>query len=210
MKKMTEAAVRDSAGERNDSIGRLNFAHAGCSDETDCLPYHDLPPRHLRCCECLHSRPDILLTLFCDQGVFGMNVSEINPEGTATLPHYIAVALPLTVFTAWVIVAFQSRYIFPDHAPFWHRLAWPFVILWRWMRGEQITFPTKKGVNGYEEATDIPMQSLGHDAEDEDHTSDVGSIKIDVEAASPAHDLPFNARRSHSFTFSQTGSSQAH
>ncbi|KAJ2914961.1 hypothetical protein MD484_g5462, partial [Candolleomyces efflorescens] len=44
--------------------------------------------------------------------VFGMNVAEINPGTLGTVPRYVAVALPFTIFTAWIIIAFQSQYIF--------------------------------------------------------------------------------------------------
>ncbi|KAF4609856.1 hypothetical protein D9613_010436 [Agrocybe pediades] len=41
--------------------------------------------------------------------VFGMNVSEINPEGLMDLAHYVAVAIPLTIVTIWIIVAYQIQ-----------------------------------------------------------------------------------------------------
>lgn len=184
-------------------------SHPKYSDEADCLSDYDIPSCNVCRCECLYSGSASTEAYSYDQGVFGMNVTEINPEGTATLPHYIAVALPLTIFTAWVIVAFQSRYIFPDHAPFWHRLAWPFVILWRWMKGEQITFPTKKGVNGEEDGGAVPMQERGNETEDEDQRSDANSITIAI-VGSPTSDGGFPAGRSHSFSFTNSGSSRAH
>jgi hypothetical protein len=36
-----------------------------------------------------------------------MNVEEINPDSLATLPQYFATAIPLTVLTVWIMVAFQ-------------------------------------------------------------------------------------------------------
>lgn len=59
------------------------------------------------------------------QGVFGMNVSEINPGTFGTLGIYVAIAIPLTIITAWVIIAFQSKYIFPENTGFIKRLGWP-------------------------------------------------------------------------------------
>ncbi|KAF9462507.1 hypothetical protein BDZ94DRAFT_1322516 [Collybia nuda] len=38
---------------------------------------------------------------------FGMNVEEINPGTFGTLPQYLAIAIPLTVVTVWVVIAFQ-------------------------------------------------------------------------------------------------------
>ncbi|KAJ2925295.1 hypothetical protein H1R20_g11758, partial [Candolleomyces eurysporus] len=62
--------------------------------------------------------------------VFGMNVAEINPGTLGTVPHYVAVALPFTIFTAWIIIAFQSKYIFQGEVSFWLRLTWPFKLLY--------------------------------------------------------------------------------
>lgn len=38
-----------------------------------------------------------------------MNVDEINPGTLANLPHYVAIALPLTAVTIWIIVAYQIQ-----------------------------------------------------------------------------------------------------
>ena len=58
-----------------------------------------------------------------------MNVAEINPGSLGTLGHYFAAALPLTIVTAWIIIAFQSKYIFKDKTHFFKRLGWPAYIL---------------------------------------------------------------------------------
>lgn len=58
-----------------------------------------------------------------------MNVGEINPGTAGTIGQYIALAVPLTLVTAWVIVAFQSKYIFPDETSFWKRLGWPVLLI---------------------------------------------------------------------------------
>jgi hypothetical protein len=42
------------------------------------------------------------------------------------ISHYFALALPLTILTAWIIFAFQSKYTFPAGTGFWKRLAWLF------------------------------------------------------------------------------------
>ncbi|KAF8958964.1 hypothetical protein BDZ97DRAFT_2046038 [Flammula alnicola] len=61
-------------------------------------------------------------------GVFGMNVSEINPGTLGTLAHYLAAALSLTMVTVWIIIAFQSGYIFRKKTGFFKRLGWPFYL----------------------------------------------------------------------------------
>jgi len=64
--------------------------------------------------------------------VFGMNVVEINPQGgtaRTNLSQYIALTLPITFLTAWVIIAFQSKHIFPKGTSFYKRLGWPIFII---------------------------------------------------------------------------------
>ncbi|RDB19710.1 hypothetical protein Hypma_013163 [Hypsizygus marmoreus] len=60
--------------------------------------------------------------------VFGMNIKEVAPDTHGTLPHYLLVAVPLTVATIWIVVAFQSRYIFPEGTSFWVRMGWPVTL----------------------------------------------------------------------------------
>lgn len=68
-----------------------------------------------------------------------MNINEINPGTLGSLPHYMAVAVPLTIVTIWVIIAFQSKYLFEDDTPIWTRFAWPFFLAKRmlWRKGGQ-------------------------------------------------------------------------
>ncbi|KAF9260451.1 hypothetical protein L218DRAFT_962611 [Marasmius fiardii PR-910] len=61
--------------------------------------------------------------------VFGMNVHEIVPDTNQSLPHYFAVALPLTAATIWLVMTFQSKYLFGNkNASFLQRLAWPWLL----------------------------------------------------------------------------------
>lgn len=62
------------------------------------------------------------------QGVFGMNVIELNSGTYGTIPHYIAATLPLTLFTIWIIVAFQSRFVLRDDEAMWKKLLWPIAL----------------------------------------------------------------------------------
>ena len=61
-----------------------------------------------------------------------MNVVEINPHwqgGTANPSKYVTLNLSLTVVTFWIIIAFQSKYIFPRATSFYKRLVWPIFII---------------------------------------------------------------------------------
>lgn len=64
-----------------------------------------------------------------------MNIHEINPGTLGSLLHYMAVAIPLTIATIWIIIAFQSKYLFDEDVSMWRRFAWPFFLarrmLWK-------------------------------------------------------------------------------
>lgn len=66
-----------------------------------------------------------------------MNVKTFAPDTEGTLPHYIGTAVGLTILTIWVIVAFQSRYIFAEGTNIWVRLAWPFLLFWKLAKRKQ-------------------------------------------------------------------------
>lgn len=67
-----------------------------------------------------------------------MNVSEINPGTFGTLPIYIGVSIPLTIVTAWVIIAVQSRYIFPENTGFFRRIGWPVYLVMKMIKKKQV------------------------------------------------------------------------
>ncbi|KAF8157287.1 hypothetical protein BJ912DRAFT_1035868 [Pholiota molesta] len=82
-------------------------------------------------------------------GVFGMNVREINPGTIGTLGIYIAISIPLTIITAWVIIAFQSRYIFPENTSFMKRLGWPMYLIQKMIQKK-----TAINIRGQDELTE--------------------------------------------------------
>ncbi|KAL0563643.1 hypothetical protein V5O48_018421 [Marasmius crinis-equi] len=59
---------------------------------------------------------------------FGMNVKELTGDHTGVV-IYIAVAIPMTIVTIWVIMTFQSKNFFRggSDATFWMRLGWPIL-----------------------------------------------------------------------------------
>ncbi|KAF9444895.1 hypothetical protein P691DRAFT_735815 [Macrolepiota fuliginosa MF-IS2] len=69
-------------------------------------------------------------------GLFGMNTREIVPGTNGDLRYYVALALPLTIFTIWVIIAFQSQYLLKNKS-FFARLGWPWFLLHAWWTGRR-------------------------------------------------------------------------
>ncbi|KAJ7489584.1 hypothetical protein FB451DRAFT_693768 [Mycena latifolia] len=71
--------------------------------------------------------------------VFGMNVKELTSNTNGTIPHYLALALPLTAVTIWIIMAFQYRNKDPNklihdddrETSMWSKLKWPLGTLRR-------------------------------------------------------------------------------
>jgi len=57
-----------------------------------------------------------------------MNVQEIVPFTHGTLGHYVETAVAFTSATVYIIVAFQSKYIFGEDLGFWERLGWPYML----------------------------------------------------------------------------------
>lgn len=111
--------------------------------------------------------------------VFGMNIKEIVPGTGGTLAHYVAVAVPLTIITIWVIVAFQSKYLYTKPPRFWVRLGWPKILLER-------LFGAKKVKKGGKDTTKT--------RDDDDHTSRTGFWKrgrVSANQGSPTRHLPY-------------------
>ncbi|TFK75702.1 hypothetical protein BDN72DRAFT_451962 [Pluteus cervinus] len=97
MAKMTEASVRDSAGNMK-QIAYLTMIFL----------------------------PSSFVAAF-----FGMNIVEINPGTNGNYEQFFLLALGLTAITIWVIVAFQSRYLYPPQTSILRRLGWPVELSWR-------------------------------------------------------------------------------
>ncbi|KAJ7471291.1 hypothetical protein B0H11DRAFT_2283318 [Mycena galericulata] len=85
--------------------------------------------------------------------IFGMNVKEINPGTNGTIPYYLALALPLTAVTIWIIMTFRYRrrnLDNPNHDddhtynPRWSRFSWPLVALRNLRRKEKGTSRNSK------------------------------------------------------------------
>ncbi|KAK0224094.1 hypothetical protein IW262DRAFT_873230 [Armillaria fumosa] len=75
--------------------------------------------------------------------ILGMNVREISPGTNGSLLFYFLVAVPLTLLTVRIIMAFQSKRPSESRSTFWMRLVWP------WRRRAE------------EENEDISLGSLG-------------------------------------------------
>lgn len=58
--------------------------------------------------------------------IFGMNIKEITPNTHGSLPHYFETAIPLTIVTIWIIIAFQSKqHLGGPESSLWVKLWWP-------------------------------------------------------------------------------------
>ncbi|KAG2140527.1 uncharacterized protein EDB93DRAFT_1252817 [Suillus bovinus] len=70
-------------------------------------------------------------------GVFGMNVDEITgQQGQETLARYVAVALALTCFTSWLMVALHSHGPFvSEDSTLVERVGWPVFYLLKKING---------------------------------------------------------------------------
>jgi len=60
---------------------------------------------------------------------FGMNVVELNPGGYTSLARFFAASVPLTLFTIWIIVAFQNRFVQRHYRGGIWKLLWPIMFL---------------------------------------------------------------------------------
>ena len=114
---MTEAAVKDSEAMKQIAYLTMIFLPASfvavrMSSSIDALIPSD-------CCACDPY-----------QGIFGMNVKEINPGTKDTVPHYIATVVPLTLLGIWVMTAFQSKHFLQGQSV-WQRFLWPVVMVKR-------------------------------------------------------------------------------
>ncbi|KAJ7788296.1 hypothetical protein B0H14DRAFT_2949200 [Mycena olivaceomarginata] len=67
--------------------------------------------------------------------IFGMNIHEIAPGTRGSLSHYFEIALPLTLVTFWVVVAFRSEPQDGQNPTIWMRLIWPMTMLRRVIKG---------------------------------------------------------------------------
>ena len=63
-----------------------------------------------------------------------MNIKEINPGTNGTIGHYAATAICFTTATVWIIIAFQSKYIFGEESSIFYRLGWPYLLLRRFIK----------------------------------------------------------------------------
>lgn len=91
--------------------------------------------------------------------LFGMNVAEIAPGTAGTVAHYLATALPLTVVSIWILVAYQSRYMFKEEKSFFRRLLWPYELLREHI--ERKCGKGREGVSSSENSAEKEKQNNG-------------------------------------------------
>ena len=57
-----------------------------------------------------------------------MNVKALNPHSNPELPSFFESAIPFTIFTAWLIMVFQSKYMFKKPS-LQKQITWPFWLV---------------------------------------------------------------------------------
>jgi hypothetical protein len=60
--------------------------------------------------------------------IFHMNVKPINPNGAPRIPIFLQIALPITAATIWIILVYQSKYMFKKPS-LRKQLIWPFWLV---------------------------------------------------------------------------------
>lgn len=82
-----------------------------------------------------------------------MNVAEINPGTLGSLGHYFAAAVPLTVLTIWVFVAYQGDWSTGGRpgsgtGALMLRFMWPYLYAKRYIksRWRRATAPSDKTI----------------------------------------------------------------
>jgi hypothetical protein len=79
---------------------------------------------------------------------FGMNIRELVGDTRGTLAHYAETAIPLTLLTIYLIIAFQSKnYMGKVDASVWERLMWPVNVMVRGVFGKKRDTETTTGFN---------------------------------------------------------------
>lgn len=117
------------------NIGFLSLDHISSNsskDETNCILDYGVSSRNIYYRMCIHlSFPTFSLKShrsWIDQGVFGMNITVLVDSTHGTLAHFVAAAIAFTLLTVWIMVAFQSKSMYPDHTPLWVRFGWPALL----------------------------------------------------------------------------------
>ena len=136
------------------NIGFLSLYYTpsnSSKDETNCIPDDGVSSRILCRSEFLLLGLLAQLTnLTHGQGVFGMNIKDLVNDTKGTLAHYFAVAISLTLTTIWVIVAFQSKDIYPEGTSLWVRFGWPGMLAMNLLKSRfgkiEKQLPIKKGI----------------------------------------------------------------
>lgn len=74
-----------------------------------------------------------------------MNIQAFTEDGHGKLTHYVALAVPLTAVSIWILVALHNKDHHPDlEVSFATRLQWPVNNLIGWITRKR---KVKKGIN---------------------------------------------------------------
>ena len=96
-----------------------------------------------------------------------MNIREINPGTLGKASVYVSILLSLTLLTTWIIIAFQSSFIFEEDVPFIKRLGWPIEILSKMMKknkkqdeGAEYTWNSETDISDNGKSLDIEQLDI--------------------------------------------------
>ncbi|KAH8829102.1 hypothetical protein DL96DRAFT_1596644 [Flagelloscypha sp. PMI_526] len=110
MQKMTEAAVRDSAGKFLSSSHFLNMTMKQIA---------------------------YLTMIFLPASFVAMNVKEIDDGTSGKLWQYVATAIPMTIVTIYAVIAFQSEHYNLRGYSVWSRMVWPYLMISNFMKNKE-------------------------------------------------------------------------
>ena len=135
---LSEASLRDGAGTPVAQLQDVMLVFTGKdwsahSHEADIIYDDDLLPCVVRFGE---YTLDVGLgkVIYPLQSAFGMHLAILEDDTFGTVPHYLAVTIPLTLFTVWVMVALhrhRDRDQDPESDSLWQTLKWPLQALRR-------------------------------------------------------------------------------
>ncbi|KAK7056718.1 hypothetical protein VNI00_002435 [Paramarasmius palmivorus] len=118
-------------GQRLENVMNLVFSTVNIKDSSRMQELSEAAVRDSAAMKQIAYLTMVFLPASYIASVFGMNLKQISDDGRADFGLYIAVALPLTFTTIWIIGTVQSKNfrVEGDKTSFWMRLGWPLLLI---------------------------------------------------------------------------------